>query len=302
MRRCDALYDSLPDFAAVYAAVTKQVMDAALSGTNDFPFPVAFAVPGHPLFGEDAVRQIIEQARIVGLPTRLVSSGSFVEAALTAAGASLNEGCDVRDALTLREYDAVDAKGHSLPAALDAARGLLLFQVYDAASSSHAKLALMQHYPDEHEIVLIRQAGVAGQESVRRIPLFRLDREPVDHLTSVYLPPLPPALRRPDFRTLVGIMAKLRSPEGCPWDREQNHTTLRKYFIEETYEVLEAIDAGDPELLCEELGDALLQVVFHAQLAREAGDFSIEDVTGGIGFQTGAPSSARFRDNGGLRQ
>jgi tetrapyrrole methylase family protein/MazG family protein len=140
----------------------------------------------------------------------------------------------------------------------------------------------MRDYPDDWEAVLIRWAGVAGREEVKRIPLFRLDREPVDHLTSVYVPPLPPARRQAGFPDLVGVMARLRAPDGCPWDREQDHHTLRRYLIEETYEAIEAIEAGDPDHLCEELGDVLLQVVFHAQLAREDGIFDIDDVTEAI--------------------
>lgn len=77
---------------------------------------------------------------------------------------------------------------------------------------------------------------------------------------------------------LVEIMAKLRSEQGCPWDREQTHQSLRPCVVEETYEVLEAIDSGSPDKLREELGDLLLQVVFHAQLAEEDGDFSMKDV------------------------
>ena len=80
------------------------------------------------------------------------------------------------------------------------------------------------------------------------------------------------------FRELVRIMAMLRSPEGCPWDRQQTHETLKKYLLEETYEVLEAIDSGEPAKLCDELGDLLLQIVFHAQLAAEVGDFDIDQV------------------------
>lgn len=81
---------------------------------------------------------------------------------------------------------------------------------------------------------------------------------------------------------LVAIMAKLRSDQGCPWDREQNHQSLKPCVIEETYEVVEAIDSGRPDKLCEELGDLLLQIVFHAQLAEEAGHFKIEDVIDGL--------------------
>jgi tetrapyrrole methylase family protein/MazG family protein len=84
------------------------------------------------------------------------------------------------------------------------------------------------------------------------------------------------------FDELIRVMAQLRAPEGCPWDREQSHRSLRPYLLEETYEALEAIDAEDWARLSDELGDVLLQVVFHAQLASERGDFDIEDVVAGI--------------------
>jgi tetrapyrrole methylase family protein/MazG family protein len=83
---------------------------------------------------------------------------------------------------------------------------------------------------------------------------------------------------RHGFDSLVRVMELLRLPGGCPWDREQTHESIRANFIEETYEVIEAIDTADPVLLREELGDVLLQVVFHARISEEAGDFRIDDV------------------------
>jgi tetrapyrrole methylase family protein / MazG family protein len=80
------------------------------------------------------------------------------------------------------------------------------------------------------------------------------------------------------FRRLVDVMARLRSPDGCPWDREQTHATLRRYMVEECHEVLDAVDEGDDGKLAEELGDVLLQVVFHAELAEERGAFDIDAV------------------------
>ena len=80
------------------------------------------------------------------------------------------------------------------------------------------------------------------------------------------------------FETLVGIIAKLRAPDGCPWDREQTHASLKEYLLEECYEVLETLDAGDAGALCDELGDLLLQIVLHAQIATEAGEFELGDV------------------------
>lgn len=84
------------------------------------------------------------------------------------------------------------------------------------------------------------------------------------------------------FRELVQVMATLRGPQGCPWDRQQTHETLKKYLLEETYETLEAIDSGEPAKLCDELGDLLLQIVFHAQLAAEVGEFDIDAICAGI--------------------
>lgn len=85
-----------------------------------------------------------------------------------------------------------------------------------------------------------------------------------------------------EFRKLVEIMKRLRSDGGCEWDRAQSHASLRQYLLEETYEVLEAISRKDPSSLCEELGDLLLQILFHAQIASEAGEFDIADVIGSI--------------------
>jgi len=84
------------------------------------------------------------------------------------------------------------------------------------------------------------------------------------------------------FQDLLDIMELLRSENGCPWDRDQNHDSLKKYLIEETYEVLEAIDLKNKDKISEELGDLLLQIVFHAQIGKEEGTFEIEDVISGI--------------------
>ena len=84
------------------------------------------------------------------------------------------------------------------------------------------------------------------------------------------------------FKALVDVQARLRAPGGCPWDRQQTHATLKTYLIEEAYEVLDALETGDPRELAEELGDLLLQILFHADLALEAGTFDISDVVTGI--------------------
>jgi MazG family protein len=103
------------------------------------------------------------------------------------------------------------------------------------------------------------------------------------HSKSTSRPPRRPRSRPatrvgPAFEKLVAVMARLRAPNGCPWDREQTHATLRTYLIEEAYEVLDALDGTDDPKFAEELGDLLLQVLFHAQIANEEGRFSISDV------------------------
>ena len=84
------------------------------------------------------------------------------------------------------------------------------------------------------------------------------------------------------FDALVEIIARLRAQDGCPWDRQQTHDSLRESLLAECYEVLEALDEGDAEKLCGELGDLLMQIVFHVQVAKEAGDFELGDVLKGI--------------------
>jgi tetrapyrrole methylase family protein/MazG family protein len=120
---------------------------------------------------------------------------------------------------------------------------------------------------------------VAGTQQVWTVPLHELDhQDALDHLTCAYLPPLAPLadLRGPEGITT--IVARLLGPGGCPWDREQTHLSIRKDLLEETYEALEALDAGDMDALAEELGDVLLHVLMHSEMARQAGEFDLGDV------------------------
>jgi len=137
---------------------------------------------------------------------------------------------------------------------------------------------LLRHFPPEHPVGLYRDGAVAE---------VRLDglaaHEWADYALTLYLRPVERTAHQGwPLDSLVEVMARLRSADGCPWDREQTHESLRRYMLEEAYEVVEAIDQGDSGHLCEELGDVLLQVVFHAQIARESGRFDINDVVNGI--------------------
>ncbi len=131
------------------------------------------------------------------------------------------------------------------------------------------------------EIYFVRAAGIKGLESIRKIKLYELDRQKdIDYLTSIYVPKDLEATK--DFQDLTQVMDTLRDENGCAWDKEQTHESLKKCLIEECYEVLEAIDEKDEDKIIEELGDVLLQVVFHAQIGKEEGYFNINDVIKGI--------------------
>lgn len=103
-----------------------------------------------------------------------------------------------------------------------------------------------------------------------------------DELEHVPTGPVPSSRGGERLLDLVRVMARLRAPDGCPWDREQDHRSLARHLLEETHEALEAIDVGDRDLLREELGDVLLQVVFHAQMAADDGAWDVDDVAEGI--------------------
>lgn len=265
VRSFDHLYDSLEDFAEVYQAIAGQVVELGRR-----PGGVIYAVPGHPLVGEATVQQVLKEARREQLAVRIVEGLSFVEAALTALEL---------DALSpgLQVYDGIEiATCHHPP--LNPDLPALIGQVYSRHLAADVKLTLMNQYPDDHPVALIFAAGTEEQRVVH-LPLYELDHWEVDHLTTLYVPPLPPVSSFEGFQETV---AHLRAPDGCPWDRKQTHESLRGNLLEETYEVIAAIDAGDMEALREELGDLLLQIVLHAQIATEEGEFRMAEVIAAI--------------------
>ena len=256
----DTFYDQGEDFDSVYRAIADDVIEQARVAD------VVFAVPGSPMVAEKTVGLIREAAVAAGLPIVVLPGMSFFELLCNRLGIDPQQGLTLVDALEVE----------TLPK--DLATGLVITQVFSPLVASELKLALMERLPDEAPVIVARHLGLPD-ESVTTVPLFELDRQAgFDHLTSVYAPPASTGGERFELDPLVKVMSRLRSPDGCPWDIEQSHATLRRYIIEEVYEVLEAIDEQDPTHLCEELGDLLLQIVFHARMAEEAGDFSMQDV------------------------
>lgn len=265
----DDIYESQASFDAVYQEIVTRVLDLAAR-----PQGIVYAVPGHPLAGEATVRALFEGAAASDITVRIVPGLSFVDAAVSAVGLDpLADGLLVLDALALGDRRR----------ALVPQRPTLVAQLYDRRVASRTKLALLESYPPEHSVRIIRAAGTP-QASTTETTVESLDRaDAFDHLTTLFVPPLPPADDVRSFEGLRAVVARLRAPDGgCPWDLQQTHETLKRYLVEEAYEALEALEAGDPRRLADELGDLLMQVVLHSQIAEDNGEFGIEDVLASI--------------------
>ena len=273
----DALYEQADDFDALYDAIVAALLDAAEAADG----PIVYAVPGHPTIGESTVARLRAAAPGRGIAVRIVPGVSFLDVIAPHLPIdSLGDSLQIVDGLELAAVlDREPFSGGMLP--ISPLRPALVGQIYNRPAASAVKLALGRFYPDDHQLTVFRASGVTGSEGTRVVPLSALDQRtsgPIDHLTSIFVPALPPERAARTAQSLQAIMARLRAPDGCLWDREQTHQSIRANFLEETYEALDALDSGDMRAFCEELGDVLLQVHFQAQMAEEAGEFALEDV------------------------
>jgi tetrapyrrole methylase family protein/MazG family protein len=266
----DQFYDESDDWLSLYQQISDEICNHATLQ------PLIYAVPGHPLIGESSVQLILHSARERGLTTRVIAGLSFFEPVCTLLELDpFDLGTQIIDATTLATLRPDEIGGKIIPTT-----PLLVAQVYNRRLASAVKLALNECYPDEWPIKLVRAAGVDSDEAVIEMPLYELDHNTfANHLSTLYVPPVGPltALKLPETQRYI-IERLRRDPDGCPWDRKQTHDTLKRYLIEETYEVVEALEEHDLEKLAEELGDVLLQVYLHSEVARQDGNFNINDV------------------------
>jgi len=261
----DDLYEGAQSFEAVYAGIVEQVLILGKLAEG-----VTYAVPGSPYVAEATCPEIRRRALEMGIPVRVIEGLSFLEPTCTAL--------EIDPYPRLMAIDALELAASHVPC-FPPDVPVLIAQVYSQSVASDVKLTLMSVYPDEHPVRLVHAAGTPEQ-LIEDLPLFEVDRSShIGLLTSLFVPPLPVST---SFEAFQEIIAHLRAPDGCPWDREQDHQTLRKHLLEETYETLEAMDADDPAAMCEELGDLLLQIVLHAQIGEEYGEFKMRDILTGI--------------------
>ena len=261
----DSLYDTLPTFEDVYGAITEAVVAAALKHGE-----VLYAVPGSPLILESSVAQLRADSRV---DVQVLPALSFLDLAWEALGIDpVNAGVRLIDGHRF----ALEASGERGP--------LLVAQVHADWVLSDVKLSHESANGNE-PVVLLHHLGLPDQR-VEHTTWQELDRVlPADHLTTLYIAQMAEPVSG-ELARLHQLARTLR--EQCPWDREQTHDSLIKHLIEETYEVvdaIEALDADDPatdEAFIEELGDLLYQVEFHATIAEQQGRFSMADVARSI--------------------
>ncbi len=288
-RALDPLYEDAATLDDAYAGIVDVLVRAAVAGGD-----VAYGVPGSPSVAEATVGLLVERAGEAGIDVGVVEGVSFVEVACAALGIDA-----VTAGLTLLD-------GRRLGEVADVAAGaLLVAQVDSAAVLSDAKLALLEWRTPGTEVALLGDAG-GPHSTVRRTTLSEVDHDVGDPgpraclFVAAAAPVLPFEVRAShvlagrSFARLVALQDRLRSPGGCPWDAAATHSSLARHLQEEAYEVLETIDAlpaeapegevppGAYAAFAEELGDLLMQVVFHARLAEEADAFGAADVVDGI--------------------
>lgn len=256
----DHIYDSEADFANVYRLIVENLILEAQADED-----INYYVPGNPLVAEKTVELLLKE----DVDVEIVSGMSFIEPIIEIVGRDPVDGLKIVDGAV---FDSL---------MVDINVDMIITQVYNFRILSEVKIILSEIYGDEYYLWLIHSGGIPEYERVLYIPLYELDRiDDIGSLSSIYVPKVEKNNKNVyDFNDIMGIMRLLRGVGGCPWDLEQTHESIRSAVIEEAYEVVDAIDRGNTPDIIEELGDLLLQVVFHAQIAYEEGEFNPIDIT-----------------------
>ena len=262
---CDDLYEAAETFEEVYDAIVDRVMEAAETG------PVVYAVPGSPLYGERTVVELRARCRAEGRPIQVLQAPSFLDEVFATLEIDPTE----------RGFTVLD--GRDLPDPLMLHLPTVIFQVDIEVVLDDVVGRLQRTLATETPVTVLSDLGTA-RATVCSYPIGAIPAGVAGIRTSLFLDP-------PDTGLVGAIRSMRRLRVECPWDRRQTHESLTPYAVEETFELLEAIsrlpsgspDVDEPDYVAytdveEELGDLLLQVIFHSNLASEVGAFDIEDV------------------------
>ena len=256
----DNLYEESTSFDEVYSSIAQDLINKH----NELG-DIVYAVPGHPLVAEKSVTNLIDLCEKNNIEYEIIPAVSFIDAVI--------ERLKIDPIAGFKVIDAFDIKKQ----VLDNRVGTIITQVYNPLIASEVKLKLCEVFGDEAEIIYCRAVGIKGQERIERIPIFELDmQQDIDYLTSVYIPR--DIICKKDLKDLIDLVDILRGNNGCPWDREQTHESIKTAIVEESYEVLDAINNKDYDAMIEELGDVLFQIVFRASIEKDDGYFNLTDI------------------------
>jgi tetrapyrrole methylase family protein/MazG family protein len=256
----DEVYERHDSFEVVYTEIVQILLEANKQGD------IVYAVPGHPMIAERTVQLLIES----DIEIEIKGGQSFLDDMFTSLKIDPIEGFQFFDAT---DFDPVN---------FSLQQHIVFCQVYNSDMASNVKLALLEILPYDYEVFIVRAAGT-DEEVITKVALCELDHvTTLNNLTSVYVPPASKELLRQEFSSLRETIRILRGPNGCPWDKKQTHQSLKKNLIEETQELLEALDEEDDEHIIEELGDVLLQIMLHAQIGEDEGWFNMDDIICGL--------------------
>jgi len=256
----DQIYEAHDHFEDVYESIVERLLEQA---TNE---AVLYTVPGHPMLAERTVQLLLQKQEQGDVTLNIEGGQSYLDALFTSLKIDPIEGFQFVDATSFSR-SIIEHRQHTV-----------FCQVYDEMIASHVKIELMEDLPDDFPVYIVDAAGSA-QELIKEVPLYELDRSvELSNLTSIYIPPVAEEKLNHKFFRLRDVIATLRGPEGCPWDRKQTNESLRPYLIEEAYEFLQAVEDEDDEGMVEEIGDVLLQVMLHSQIGEDEGFFTIDDV------------------------
>lgn len=260
----DVIYEENDSFEAVYEEIVRQL----LSFANEQD--VVYAVPGHPRVAETTTTLLLNYVQEYDdIEVEVLGGKSFIDDVFEAVKLDPNDGFTLLDATSL-EVEQLNKRNH-----------VLITQVYSSMIAGDLKVTLMELYKDDHEVYIVN--GARGNKAqVTATPLYELDHyiDTFTNLSSVFIPiDTKSEHYYSDFNFATSIIDRLVDDNaGCPWDREQTHDSLKRYLLEESFELFEAIDNEDDWHIIEELGDILLQVLLHASIGKKEGYLDINEI------------------------
>ena len=249
--------------------ISNDIVEKVISLGKEPP-GVTYAVPGTPLVANSTCLEITQRAENEGIPLQIIDGVSFFEPTFRILR--------INPFSNLVLVDGINLLSHKTPGFSPSAP-VLITQMNSSFIAEKVKEILVSVYPKEHPVILVYRAGTK-EETIEKCTLDAIETSQLlGSFSTLYVPPLSPYA---SFESFQEVIARLRAPDGCPWDRAQTHNSLRPFLLEETYETLDALDREDLRDLEEELGDLFLQIMLHAQIASENGDFNIHQVIEGI--------------------